>query len=322
MPRYTKNTLVTAKPEVTYGVDSVPTGAANAILITDQTITPLDAQNIDRDLVRGSFGASEQLVGPASVKLAYSTELAGSGTAGTAPAWGVLLQACACSEGVLASPARVEYMPASTGLKSLTQYYFDDGLLHKLVGCMGDCTLTAMVGERPMLKFEFTGLDGGVVAQGDTGSFSAWKKPVAMTKANVIDISLGVTYAAGVISGGTPYSSTGLELKFGNQVAYTPMLSSETVDITDRDSAGSIELDLTAAQEVTLMAAVKANTSFPLAMTIGTATGNKITIFAPNVQLVNPKKSEKNGKRLIGFDLRFVPTVTGTGNDEWRIVSL
>lgn len=168
MPRYVKNTLITAKIETTYGVDSVPTGAANALLISDQSITPLDAQNIDRDLVRGSFGASEQLVGPASVKLSYSVELAGSGTAGTAPAWGALLQACACSEGVLATPARVEYMPASTGLKSLTQYYFDDGLLHKLLGCMGDCTLTAKVGERPMLKFEFTGLDGGVAAQADT----------------------------------------------------------------------------------------------------------------------------------------------------------
>ena len=148
MARYVKNSLVTAKVEATYGADAAPTGAANAILISDQTITPLDAQNIDRDLVRGAFGASEQLVGPASVKLSYSVELAGSGAAGTAPAWGQLLQACACSEGVLASPARVEYMPASTGLKSLTQYYFDDGAFHKLLGSMGDCTLTAKVGER------------------------------------------------------------------------------------------------------------------------------------------------------------------------------
>lgn len=161
-----------------------------------------------------------------------------------------------------------------------------------------------------------------MTAQADTGVFSAWKKPVAMTKANVIDIALGGVYAAGAVTGGTAYSSTGLELKFGNQVAYTPMLSSETVDITDRDSAGSIELDLTAAQEVALMASVKANASQTLAMTIGTTTGNKILVFGANVQLVNPKKVEKNGKRLIGFDLRFVPTATGSGNDEWRIVSL
>lgn len=322
MSRYIKNTLIAAKIEAIYGTDALPTGAANAILISDQDITPLDAQNIDRDLVRGSFGASEQLVGPASVKVNYTVELAGSGTAGTAPAWGALLQACACSEGVLASPARVEYMPASTGLKSLTQYYFDDGVLHKLVGSMGDCTLTAKVGERPLLKFEFTGLDGGMAAQTDTGSYSAWKKPVAMTKANVIDINLGAAYAAGAFTGGTQYSSTGIEVKFGNAVGYTPMLSSETVDITDRDTTGSVELDLTAAQEVTLMAAVKANTAFTIAMTIGTAAGNKILVFGANVQLVNPKKVEKNGKRLIGFDLRFVPTTTGSGNDEWRIVAL
>lgn len=322
MSRYIKNTLIAAKLETIYGTDAIPTGAANAVLISDQDITPLDAQNIDRNLTRGSFGASEQLVGPASVKVTYTVELAGSGTAGTAPAWGALLQGCACSEGILASPARVEYMPASTGLKSLTQYYFDDGVLHKLLGSMGDCTLTAKVGERPLLKFEFTGLDGGMAAQSDTGSYSAWKKPVAVTKANVIDINLGATYSAGAITGGTQYSSTGLELKFGNQAAYTPMLSSETVDITDRDSTGSMELDLTAAQEITLMTAVKANTAFTVAMTIGTTSGNKVLIFGANVQLVNPKKVEKNGKRLIGFDLRFVPTTAGSGNDEWRIVSL
>lgn len=322
MSRYVKNTLIAAKLETIYGTDAAPTGAANAILISDQTITPLDAQNIDRDLTRGSFGASEQLVGPASIKLSYSVELAGSGTAATAPAWGALLQACACSEGLLSTPSRVEYMPASTGLKSLTQYYYDDGVLHKLLGSMGDCTLSAKVGERPLLKFDFTGLDGGLAVATDTGNYSAWKKPVAVTRINVIDISLGGTYAAGILTGGTPYSSTGLELKFGNAVAYTPLLSSETVDITDRDSAGSIELDLTPAQEVALMALVKSNTSQSLSMTVGTASGNKILIFGANVQLLNPKKVEKNGKRLIGFDLRFVPTTTGSGNDEWRIVSL
>jgi hypothetical protein len=317
--RYIKNTLVSAKIEATTGQDALPTGTANAILISDATITPLDAQNIDRNLIRGAFGASEQLVGAASVKASYTVELAGSGTAGTAPAWGQLLQACACAEGTLASPARVEYTPVSTGLKSATQYYYDDGALHKLLACMGDFTLSAKAGERPTLKFEWTGLDGGMAAGSDTGNFQAWKKPVAMTKANVIDITLGATYAAGAVTGGTPYSSTGLEMKVGNQVQFTPMLGTETVDITDRESTGSLELDLTAAQEVAMMALVKANTTQSLAITIGLSAGNKVLFFAPAVQLLAPKKVEKNGKRLIGYDLRFMPV---NGNDEWRLVVL
>jgi len=320
MPRLIKNTIVTAKVQTTPGLDAAPTGAANAVLMSEGSITPLDAQSIDRSLIRGYFGGSEQLVGPASVKLTYAVELAGSGTAGTAPAWGQLLQGCAVAEGLLTTPARVEYMPASTGLKMLTQYYYDDGALHKLIDSMGNCTLSAKVGERPMLRFEWVGLDGGIaVAPNATGVFTPWKKPVAMTKANVIDITLGGTYAAGALSGGTLYNSTGLELNFGNVVNFSAMLSTETVDISDRQSTATIELELTAVQEVALMAAVKANETQSLGFTIGTAAGNKVLIFAPAVQLTNPRKSELNGKRLIGFDLRLVPV---NGNDEWRIVVL
>ncbi|WP_027864261.1 phage tail tube protein [Massilia alkalitolerans] len=319
MPRSIKNTIVTAKVETTTGVDAAPTGAANAVLVSDVSITPLESQAIGRNLVRGYFGGSEQLVGPGSVKISYTVELAGSGTAGTAPAWGQLLQGCAVAEGVLATPARVEYQPVSTSLKSLTQYYYDDGVLHKLLASMGNCTLSAKVGDRPVLRFEWTGLDGGIAAVPNVApTFTPWKKPVAMTKANVVDITLGATYAAGALTGGTVYNSTGLELNFGNVVNFTPMLGTETVDITDRESTATIELELTAEQEVALMAAVKANTTQSLALTIGTVAGNKIIVFAPAAQLTNPKKSELNGKRLIGYDVRLVPV---SGNDEWRIVT-
>jgi len=320
MPRRIKNTIVTAKIEATAGTDALPTGAANAVLVSDVTITPLDAQSIDRALIRGYFGGSEQLVGSASVKLSYSVELAGSGTAATPPAWGQLLQGCAAAEGSLTSPARVEYTPASTGLKTLTQYYYDDGLVHKLLASMGNCTLSAKVGERPMLRFEWTGLNGGrVVTANPTGTFTPWKKPVAMTRANVIDINLGATYAAGALTGGTVFNSTGLELNFGNTVNFSAMLSTELVDISDRQSTATVEMELTAAQEAALMDKVEANETQSLGFIIGTATGNKVLVFAPAVQLTNPRKSELNGNRLIGFDLRLVPV---NGNDEWRIVCL
>lgn len=321
MSRYIRNTVILAKIETTAGTDAAPVGATDAILVTEMSITPLDAKNIDRNLVRGYFGASEQLVGPASVKITFSVELAGSGTAATAPAWGKLLQAAAAGEGLLSTPARVEYTPVSTALKTVTIYYYDDGVLHKAVGAMGNAMLTAKVGDRPMLKFDFVGLDAGISAATATAVLTAWKTPVAMTKANVVDITLGATYALGAITGGLVYPSTGLELNFGNVVNFTPLLSSETVDITDRQSTGSVELDLTAAQEVSLMATVKANTTQSLALTIGAAAGNKIIIHAPAVQMFSPKKVDLNGKRLIGYDLRFVPTPAGSGNDEWRIVT-
>ncbi len=318
MSRRIKNTVITAKVQSNSGEDAAPTGA-DAVLVSDVSITPLDAQAISRNLIRGYFGGSEQLVGPASVKIGYTVELAGSGTAATPPAWGKLLLGCAAGEGLLNTPARVEYSPVSTSLKALTQYYYDDGVVHKLLDSVGNCTLSAKVGDRPVLRFEWTGLDGGIAATPNvTPTFTSWKKPVAMTKANVVDITLGATYAAGALTGGTAYNSTGLELNFGNVVNFSPMLGTETVDITDRESTATIELELSAAQEVALMAAVKANTTQSLALTIGTGAGNKIIVFCAAAQLTNPRKSELNGKRLIGYDVRLVPV---NGNDEWLIVT-
>ncbi|MCV2365533.1 hypothetical protein LNV23_18955 [Paucibacter sp. DJ1R-11] len=319
MPRYIKNTAILAKIETTAGTDAVPTGAADAVLVSELSITPLEAQNVDRALVRPFFGASEQLVATAYLRCSFTVELAGSGTAATAPQWGDLLLACATAEALLATPNRVEYTPVSTALKTLTIYWYDDGVLHKMVGAMGNCKLSAKVGDRPKLMFDFMGVDAGISAATPSGvAFTAWKTPPTMAKANVVDITLGCTYATGALSGGSVVPSTGIELDLGNSVNFVALLSNERIDITDRQVSGHVDLDLTAAQEVSYMATVKANNTQGLGLTIGTAAGNKIILFAPAVQLINPTKQELNGSRLVGFDCRFVPV---SGNDEVRLIT-
>jgi len=321
MPRYIRKTVILVKPETTSGTDAVPTGSANAIQAMDMTITPLDARNVDTNIMYPWFGASPSLVGTASVKCSFSVLLAGAGTAATAPAWGNLLLGCGNAETTgLLTPNRVEYLPASDSLKTVTIYYYDDGLLHKLLGCFGSVKLSAKSGEAPKLTFDFTGLDAGVSATSNaTAVLTAWKMPVAITKANVTDINLGGTYATGAITGGTAYNSTGLTLDWGNDVAFAPMLTTEQVVFSDRKASGTLSLELSAAQEVTQMAAVKANTLTSVGFVIGTATGNKIMLHLPSVQLINPKKEDFEGMRLIGFDMRVLPVA---GNDEIRIVSL
>lgn len=320
--RYINNTVFLAKIETTAGTDAVPTGAADAVMVGgDITITPLDANNIELDRITGYFGANPNLVGPATVKATVSVDLAGSGTAGTAPHWGSrLLVASAMAEASLTTPTRIEYTPVSTSLKTLTCYYYDDGVLHKLLGAMSNVKFTAKVGEAPKVTFDITGLDGGVSATANaTPTLTPYKLPVPVTKPNVVDFSLGATYAAGVITLGTGYASTGLELDFGNEVVYVPTLSAERVDIVERKVTGKVTFDLTAAQEVTLMGLVKANTLSGVGFTLGTVAGNKLLIHAPSVQLLNPRKSDLQKSRSVDFDLTFLPVA---GNDEIRMVWL
>ena len=321
MARLIRKTVILAKVEVTSGTDSVPVNITNALQVSDLSITPLDSKNIDLDYIRGYFGNSESLVGTASVKCSFSVYLGGAGTAATAPAWGALLLGCGNAETTgLTTPNRVEYQPVTEALKTLTIYWYDDGVLHKLLGAFGNVKLSAKSGEAPKLTFDFIGLDGGGTAVANVvPTLTAWKTPPAITKANVTDVLLGCTYATGALTGGTSYNSTGLSLDWGNEVEFVPMLTTEEVVFKNRKVSGSVSLELSAAQEVTMMATVKANTPQSVGFVMGGTTGNKIMLHMPAVQLLNIKKEEISGKRIIGLDMRVLPVA---GNDEIRIVSL
>jgi hypothetical protein len=51
----------------------------------------------------------------------------------------------------------------------------------------------------------------------------------------------------------------------------------------------------------------------------GTGAGRRVLMHLASVQRTNPTKEELNGRRLIGYSLRCVPTPGGTGNDEMRL---
>ncbi len=317
--RYIRNTAILAKIESTYGTDSTPTEGANAILISNVSINPLSAANVDRDLVRPYMGASEQLVGPANIELSFDIELSGAGAAGTAAAYGPLLRACGFAE-TLSASIRAEYNLVTPVADSVSIYYFSDGVKHIAKGCRGTLSLKMSAGGRPVLSFKFLGLDGGVTAASPSAlTLTAFKTPTVISEPNTGDLTFGATYTAATptLTGGTGYPSQGIELDLGNAVNYTPLLGGESVDISQRQVTGKILLDLTAAQEVTFMASVKANTLQSLGLMHGTTAGYKVMIFMPAAQLINPSKSEVNGKLMIGYDIRALPS---SGNDELKIV--
>lgn len=317
--RYLRNTAILAKIEATYAVDPTPTEAANALLVSNVTINPLNASNVDRDLVLPYMGGSEQLVGTAYIELTFDVEIAGSGAAGTAPAYAPLLRACGFAETVTAA-TRVEYNPVTPVADSVTIWYFSDGAKHVAKGCRGNFAVKMGAGARPVFSFTFLGIDGGLTAASPSAlTLTGWKTPLVITDPNTGDVTLGATYTAATptLTGGTGYPSQGLELDLGNQVAHTPLLGGETVDVSQRVVTGKITLDLTAAQEVTFMTNVKTNALSSLGLMHGTTAGYKVMLFMPAVQLVNPTKADVNGKLMCAYDVRAVPV---SGNDELKIV--
>lgn len=319
MGRLIRKTAILAKTEVSYGSDPTPDGTANAILVSNAAFN-IAYTNVNRDLIRANLGGSEQLAGTRFVECSFDVELANSGTAGTAPAWAPLLLACGFAEAVLTTPARVEYTPVSASFKSVTIYYHIDGTLRKALGCMGNAELMLNEGERPMIRFTFTGLDGGTTATADpTMTLTAWQVPSVVSDVNSGDINLGATYSAGTLSSGTDYPSRGLSINVGNTIARKAILGGQSVSITQRDVTGTCQLELTASQEASFRTAINANTTTSLGFTHGTGAGVGIVLHAPRVQRIDPSDVDYEGELHTGLNLRFVPS---NGNDELRICCL
>ena len=139
MALLSRKRLILVKTESTYGTDSSPVGT-DALLVRNLDITPLSGDIVSRDLIRPYMGNYDQLIAQNSVAINFEVELAGSGTAGTAPKYDAILKACGLAATIVASTS-VTYAPVSASFSSATIYFNVDGVLHKLTGCRGSMTM-------------------------------------------------------------------------------------------------------------------------------------------------------------------------------------
>ncbi|WP_313178252.1 phage tail tube protein [Massilia sp.] len=318
-PRLIRKTTILAKLETTYGLDAAPTGAANALLVSNLSVNPMNAEYISRDIIREYLGGSEELAGARYMECGFDIELVGSGQNAVAPAWGPLMRSIGFAE-VITPAMRVDYVPISGAFESSTIYYYDDGVLHKLLGVRGTATLDLGVGKKPVISFKFMGVDGGTTAVPNVSTtLTAWRVPQVVLDANSGKLTFGATHAAATapaFTGGTPYPSDGLTIDLGIKAQFQKLLGGERISISERDVTGAAKLQLSAVEEVSFLNDIKANKLTSIGLIHGTVANDKVGIFMPAVQLKEPTKEELNGERLIGYKLGIKPKV---GNDEIRI---
>ena len=307
MPLLTRKRTILAKLETSYGVDPTPTGAANAILVRNLSITPLNAELASRDLVRPYLGASEQLIASNYVTVEFEVEMAGSGTAGTAPAYGPLLQACGLAEADGASD--VTYTPVSSAFASVTLYYNVDGVLHKVTGARGNVEFSIQAGQIPVFRFAFTGLyNAPTDTAAPTVTYTAFQTPLAANNDNTTGFSL-FSYSGALSS---------LSLNLNNQVQYRTLVGAEDVLLTDRAVGGEVVFEAPTIAAKDFFSIALGNTLGALDITHGTTAGNRVQITSSRVDISNPTYQDQNGIHMLQVPITLVPSTAG--NDEISIV--
>lgn len=176
MALLTRKRLILAKIETTYGTDSSP-GSADAILVRDLNITPLQSDVVSRDLVRPYLGASEQLLANTRVQCTFSVEMAGSGTAGTAPRYANVLQACGLAETAVtpavtgtATAGGSNTITLAAGASSTNDFY--KGQILRITGGTGSGSVGLITGYVGSTKVATVRYVSGTVSADNTSAYS------------------------------------------------------------------------------------------------------------------------------------------------------
>lgn len=301
--------LILIESEVTYGTDAAPDGA-DAVLVRDLNITPQQSDVVSRDLIRPYLGASEQLLANTRVECTFSVELAGSGTAGTAPRYGKALQACGLSETIVAATS-VTYAPVSSNFDSVTIHYNVDGVRHRVTGARGTFVLNAAVGEIPTIDFTFTGI---YVAPDDsalpTATYADQATPLIFKNGNTDTFSL-LSYSGCLQS---------VSMDLGNAIVYRELIGCDKeVLITDRSSNGTVVVEApTIAQKDYFTSALSDGTLGDLTFQHGTAAGNIVDFASSRVDIGDVSYSDQDGIAMLNMPYTAIPSTAG--NDEFTLV--
>jgi hypothetical protein len=296
--------LLLAKVESSYGADPFPTGTVNAMLVRWRDFPqPAPSDYVDRQLLRPYLGRSQQFKANSKVTLPIAAELAGSGAAGTAPAWGPLARMCGFAETINPGVSTV-YNPISTGEESAAVYYWIGGIRQKALGCRGTLGLSFRAGEVPLINIDGTGLYSapGDVTMLNT-SWTAWKDPLVVNNQNTPTFRLG------------GYNATLRELTIdmGSDPVYRDWVNTNAVDLGNRTPGGSVTIEMPTIATNDFFAIDQAATPVALVLVHGTAAGSIIRIDAFRVQLMRPRYATEKGLLLLTMDLALLPSA---GNDE------
>lgn len=300
--RYFRKLACLAKIEALYGNNAAPTGAANAIQMSDVTFTPMAGSEEGRGLMLPHLGNQGVELTGNYVQLEAAVEIAGSGQPGLVPAYGALMRGCGLSETVEDGVA-VEYQPVSEAHESVSIYFIQDGVKHVMLGCRGNVTVSLTPQQIPRFRFTMQGL---------LGTISDDAMPAVDLKAFIRPLIVNSAHTQAELHG-WPAIAGSLSIDLGNQVAPYFMIGAESIEIGDRSSTGTAVVEATGLATMDWFDRARKRTSGTLTARHGITAGNIFEVEAPKVEIGRPTQGQTQGVLNYSLPLGLVPDA---GDDE------
>jgi hypothetical protein len=307
----TRKKFLIAKIESSYGVDPSPAGGSDAVQVTNLEVTPIESDNVQAAAFQGFIGNSTRgtLVANKRVSVTFDVELAGSGAAGTAPAFGPLLKSCGLSETISAGTS-VTYAGVSSSFSSATIYCFYDGTRHKITGARGTVTFNMVAGQFPVASFVMTGIYNAPDDTALSGSFTVANQAAAL---EVNDTNVTTATFHGV----TGVRLESLDLALNNNTIYKETASSQEVLIVDRNPGGTAVIEAPAVGTTDYFAKAVGVATGNTSIVVGGTAGNIMTFTMAQTDITSVSYGDTNG--VVSLSMPYLALPSTSGNDEFSL---
>ncbi|CDN93423.1 phage tail tube protein [Agrobacterium tumefaciens] len=294
------------KLEATYGTDAAPL-AADAIIGSNVTFTPIEGQEVSRDLLLPYMGNQGVVLAGIYARIEFDIEIAGAGAAGTVPKYGSVLRAAGMSETVEAGVS-VTYDIVEDAVESGSLYFVSDKVQHVLLGGQANIAPSFVPSTIPHYRVTYLGLLGTITDVGamPAVSMAGWTTPVHVSKANTTMSLHGWSSVA-----------ESLSLDLGNVLTPRFLIGDEKILISDRSSTGTAVVEARALSEINWFDRALNRTRGSLSLIHGKPAGNIVEVNAPAIEVGRPTQGQTNGIINYSLPLSLCPV---TGLDELQII--
>jgi hypothetical protein len=280
--------------------------------VTSVDITPIESDTIQADAMQGFLGNSTRgtVLANKRVSVSFSTELSGSGSAGTAPAYGPLLKSCGLSETVVSSTS-VTYAPVSTSFSSCTIYCFYDLTRHKITGARGTVTFNLVAGQIASADFQFVGIYNAPDSIDMSGTFTPTNQAAGL---EVNDTNITTATFHGVAS----QRIESFDLALNNEVVYKETVSSKQSLIVNRAPGGTAVIEALDTATTDYFAKAVAVSTGATDIILGASAGNIVRLKADQTDITGVSYGDTNGVRSLNVPYLALPTTAG--NNEISLI--
>lgn len=298
--KLTRVAVVAVKEESVSGTAETLANADADIRVIDPVFS-MDVTNLERAIVSSSLSEWGKVTGNQRCTITFSTEIVGPGNVSPfpIPSWGKLLEASGFGKTSVGSPTVTgyQYAPISTGLKTYTVGVYRDGVRFRAAGCRAQFSIRIAAGDIAYIDWTFE------------GKFEDVADATILSPTYESTVPKAVKSASFAVDGVSSHVVGTIGIDVNNNITLKGDVNSASgfaeAIISRRQITGNIDPCLDDIATYNFISKMTSDNQGAFTITIGSGTGETVTITAPKVMYSSWTEADIDGFAAQNVGLAF-----------------